>query len=126
MKLQRTPRLKLDTTTTKQERALRQTIPEYKRAKQYALDTAREHGDQPKNRITSKNKLDNLVYDDLCKETDLQTGHVQLARDQTVRTVNAMVGQFYNPDDSNLLKPEYSSPVADYDNRTLSFFKKEW
>lgn len=67
MKLQRTPRLKLDT-TTEQERALRQTSPQYKQAKQYALDTAWNHGDEPKDKITSKNKLDDLVYDDLCEK----------------------------------------------------------
>jgi putative transposase len=123
MKLQRTPRLKLDT-TTEQERALRQTSPQYKQAKQYALDIAWEHGDEPKDKITSKNRLDDLVYDDLCKKTDLQTGHVQLARDQAVQTVDAMVEQFYNPDEPNPSKPEYSSPVVNYGNRTLSFLER--
>jgi len=123
MKLQRTPRLKLDP-TPEQEQALRQTSPQYKQAKQYALDVAWEHGDEPKDKITTKTTLEDLVYDNLCEETDLQTGHVQLARDQAVQTVDAMVEKFYNPDEPNPSKPEYSSPVVNYGGRTLSFLEK--
>lgn len=123
MKLQRTPRLKLDT-TPEQEQDLHRTSPQYRDAKQYALDKAWEHGDEPKDMITTKNTLEDLVYDDLCDKTDLQTGHIQLARDQAVRTVKAMVEQFYNPDEPNPSKPEYSSPVVNYGGRTLSFLEK--
>jgi IS605 OrfB family transposase len=35
-----------------------------------------------------------------------------------------MVEQFYNPDEPNPSKPEYSSPVINYGNRTLSFMQK--
>jgi hypothetical protein len=35
-----------------------------------------------------------------------------------------MVGQFYNPDEPNPSKPEYSLPVVNCDNRTLSFLEK--
>ena len=115
MKLQRTPRLKLDTTPD-QDRALRETSPQYREAKQYALDKAWEHGSQPKDKITTKSTLEDLVYDDLCDETDLQTGHVQLARDQAVQTVKAMVEKYYNSDEPNPSKPEYSSPVVNYDS----------
>ncbi|ESS10297.1 MAG: transposase, IS605 OrfB family, central region, partial [uncultured archaeon A07HR60] len=120
MKIQRTSRLKLDT-TPEQERSLRRTSPQYKQAKQYALDTAWENGSEPSDTITSKTVLDDLVYDDICEMTELQTGHVQLARDQAVNTVSAMVELFDNPDEQNPSQPEYTSPVVNYDGRTLSF-----
>lgn len=123
MKLQRTTRLKLDT-TQEQERALRETSPQYRQAKQYALDTAWNHGTEPKDKITTKTALEDLVYEDLCDRTDLQTGHIQLARDQAVQTVESMVEKFYNPDEPNPSKPEYQSPVVNYGSRTLSFRTK--
>jgi hypothetical protein len=66
MKIQRTSRLKLDT-TPEQERSLRRTSPQYKQAKQYALDTAWENGSEPSDTITSK-----TVLDDSCTTTSVR------------------------------------------------------
>ncbi len=120
MNRQRTSRLKLDTTPG-QERSLSRTSPQYKQATQYALDTAWENGSEPNDTITSNTVLDDLVYDDICEMTELQTGHVQFARDQAVNTVSAMVELFDNPDEENPSQPDYTSPVINYDGRTLSF-----
>jgi hypothetical protein len=50
MKLQRTTRLK-NVPTQEQEQALHSTSPQYKQAKQYALDHAWEHGSEPCERL---------------------------------------------------------------------------
>ena len=121
--MMRTPRIKLDT-TPEQERALRATSPQYKRAKQYALDKAWQHGDEPCDKITTDSVLRDLVYDDLKQDTDLQTGHIQMAVEETTTTVKAMVKHFYDADLQNPSKPEYTSPVIDYDDRTLSFLEQ--
>ena len=119
----RTPRLKLDT-TQEQEQALRATSPQYKRVKQYALDTAWQHSDKPSDKITKDSVLRDLVYDDRKQETDLQTGHIQMAVEEVTTTVDAMVEQYYDADHPNPSKPEYTSPAIDYDERTLSFLER--
>ena len=120
----RTPRIKLDT-TKEQEKALRATSPQYKRAKQHALDTAWKHGDEPSEKITKNSVLRDLVYDDLKQKTDLQTGHIQTAIDEATTTVNQMVSQYYDENHPDPSHPEYTSPAIDYDKRTLSFLERD-
>jgi IS605 OrfB family transposase len=125
MELCRTARLKL-TTTSEHDELFAETSTQFQQAKQYCIDTSWDAGPRASDKITTKTTLDDLTYDQVTSETELQTGLVQIARDEAISDITSAKELMQNSDSNqDVSKPVASSPVVVYDKRSLSFLEQD-
>jgi len=95
------------------ESLLRETVDEWKRGCQLAVDNAW-------NLCQSPTAVQQLAYDDIREQTTLGSQHAILACHQAAENIKSCVSHRQN--DKKASKPTYSTPTVTYDSRTLTIF----
>lgn len=92
---------------------LRETVDEWKRGCQLAVDKAW-------NQCQAPTAVQQLAYDDIREQTTLSSQHAILASHQAAENIKSCVSRRQNGKKAS--KPTYSTPTATYDSRTLTIF----
>ncbi|ELZ09835.1 transposase, IS605 OrfB family protein [Natrinema thermotolerans DSM 11552] len=95
------------------EPLLRETVSEWKRGCQTAVDKAWT-------RCHSKSDVQQLAYDDVRENTDLGSQHAILACHQAAENIKSCISR--RQDGKKASKPTYTSPTVTYDSRTMTLF----
>ena len=98
------------------ESLLRETVSEWKRGCQIAVNKAWDHQ-------TSKTKVQKLAYDDIREQTGLGSQHAILASHQAAENIKTCLSR--RQDGKSVSKPTYTSPTVTYDPRTLTLFRED-
>ena len=95
---------------------LRDTIEEWKRGCQIAVDKAWE-------RCHSKSDVQTLAYDDVREDTSLGSQHAILACHQVAENIKSCISR--RQEGKKASKPTYTSPTVTYDSRTMTVFPEK-
>jgi IS605 OrfB family transposase len=98
------------------ESLLRETISEWKRGCQIAVDAAW-------GQCRSKSKVQRLAYDEVRERTGLSSQHAILATHQAAGNVKSCMARL--EDGKPVSKPTYTSPTITYDSRTMTIFAED-
>ena len=97
-----------------EKQLLRQTVTEYIRGCQIAVDMAWEQ-------CHSKFDVQNLAYDEVREHTGLGSEHTILACHQAAENIKSCLSRW--EDGKQASKPTYTSPTVTYDSRTMTLFE---
>ena len=95
------------------ESLLRETVEEWKRGCQLAVDKAW-------NQCQAPTAVQQLAYDDIREQTTLGSQHAILASHQAAENIKSCISRRQNGKKAS--KPTYSTPTVTYDSRTLTLF----
>jgi IS605 OrfB family transposase len=117
--MRRTVKIKLDISDNERY-LLGETAEQFREACQTVIDAGWKRDDL---KVYSKNKLHDLTYDQLRKETDLPANLVIRARDRASEAIKGCVERLKKEEKAS--RPQFTSDSIAYDKRTLTVWLDE-